>query len=132
MTVSFTDTSTGGTPTTWYSDFGDGTNSNKARTTTHTFTRQGIYTVTLTITNAAGNSSARKSSYINVTVLKPPVAAFAANITSGRAPLTVLFADTAQAVHQHPGIGIFATNPTRDMLLMLRIHLPEQEGILLA
>lgn len=95
LTVLFTDTGTGGTPTSWYWDFGDGTNSKNAQKATHTFTKTGIYNITLTVTNAAGNNTVKKSGYINVTVFKPPVAAFTANVTSGVAPLTVLFTDTS-------------------------------------
>ncbi len=95
LTVLFTDTSTSGKPTSWYWDFGDGTNSKNAQTATHTFTKLGIYNITLTVANAAGNNTVKKSGYINVKVLKPPVAAFTANVTSGVAPLTVLFTDTS-------------------------------------
>lgn len=55
LTVLFTDTSTGGTPTNWYWDFGDGINSKHAQNATHTFRKAGEYTVSLTVTNAAGS-----------------------------------------------------------------------------
>ena len=48
LTVLFTDTSTGGTPTNWYWDFGDGIHSKHAHTATHTFRKAGKYTVSLT------------------------------------------------------------------------------------
>jgi len=57
LTVLFTDTSTGGTPTNWYWDFGDGINSKHAQTATHTFRKAGEYTVSLTVTNAAGSDT---------------------------------------------------------------------------
>ncbi|AKB80696.1 cell surface protein [Methanosarcina barkeri 3] len=94
LTVLFTDTSTGGVPTSWYWDFGDGTYSDHARNTTHTFTNPGLYDITLTVANEAGNSTAIGKSYITVTFPKTPVAYFSANVTSGTAPLTVLFAAT--------------------------------------
>ncbi|WP_440944868.1 PKD domain-containing protein [Methanosarcina sp. T3] len=53
LTVLFTDTSTGGTPTYWHWDFGDGIHSKHAQTATHTFRKTGEYTVSLTVTNAA-------------------------------------------------------------------------------
>lgn len=53
-TVTFTSTSTGGTS--YYWDFGDGTNSN-LENTTHTYGANGNYTVTLTVTNACGNNT---------------------------------------------------------------------------
>jgi len=36
-------------PTSWYWDFGDGINSKDAMNTTHTFTKPGNYTVSLTV-----------------------------------------------------------------------------------
>lgn len=57
LTVLFTDTSTGGTPTSWYWDFGDGIQSKHAQTATHTFRKAGEYTVSLTATNAAGKDT---------------------------------------------------------------------------
>ncbi|AKB28779.1 cell surface protein [Methanosarcina siciliae T4/M] len=57
LTVLFTDTSTGGTPTNWYWDFGDGIHSKHAQTATHTFLKAGEYTVSLTVTNAAGSDT---------------------------------------------------------------------------
>ncbi len=94
LKVLFTDTSTGGTRASWYWDFGDGINSKNARTATHTYTKSGTYTVTLTVKNKDSSSTVRKTNYISVTNLKPPVATFSANVISGRAPLTVLFKDT--------------------------------------
>jgi beta propeller repeat protein len=58
---------------------------------THTFTKPGVYNVTLTVTNEAGNSTITKPNYITVTPPQPPVADFYANVTSGKAPLMVSF-----------------------------------------
>ncbi|RPJ75890.1 MAG: PKD domain-containing protein, partial [Alphaproteobacteria bacterium] len=66
LKVLFTDTSIGGTPTKWYWNFGDGIYSKHAKTATHTFKKAGKYTVTLTVTNAAGSSTVKKQSYITV------------------------------------------------------------------
>ena len=55
LNVDFTDTSSG-TPTSWSWDFGDGTNSTP-QNPTHTYSTAGNYTVTLTATNADGQSA---------------------------------------------------------------------------
>ena len=96
LVVRFTDISTGGVPTSWYWDFGDGINSKHAMNATHTFTNPGVYNVTLTVANEAGNSTVTKPNYITVTPPQPPVADFSTNVTSGTAPLTVLFAATSK------------------------------------
>ena len=96
LVVQFTDYSTGGVPTSWLWDFGDGINSKHAMNATHTFTNPGIYNVTLTVANEAGNSTVMKPNYITVTPPQPPVADLYTNVTSGTAPLTVLFAATSK------------------------------------
>ena len=94
LVVLFTETSTGGIPTSWLWNFGDGIDSKHAMNATHTFTKPGVYNVTLTVANEAGNSTVTKSNYITVTPPQAPLADFATNVTSGTAPLTVLFAAT--------------------------------------
>jgi len=96
LTVLFPDTSTGGVPTSWYWDFGDGIYSKHVMNATHTFTKPGVYNVTLTVANEAGNSTVTKPNYIIVTPSKTLVAGFFANVTSGKAPLTVYFADISK------------------------------------
>ncbi|ACL15493.1 PKD domain-containing protein [Methanosphaerula palustris] len=59
LLVTFTDTSTN-TPTTWNWSFGDG-NTATLQNPTHTYTTPGAYTVTLTVSNAVGNSTATKT-----------------------------------------------------------------------
>ena len=79
LVVLFTDLSTGGIPTSWLWDFGDGINSKHAMNATHTFTKPGTYNVTLMVTNAAGNNSVTKPGYITITASSPtekPVADF--------------------------------------------------------
>ena len=71
LVVLFTDTGTGGVPTSWLWDFGDGIDSKHAMNATHTFTKPGIYNITLTVTNAAGNNSVTKPGYITVTAAHP-------------------------------------------------------------
>ena len=123
LTVLFTDTSTGGVPTSWYWDTGDGIYSKHAMNATHTFTKPGVYNVTLTVTNEAGNSTITKPNYITVTPPQPPVADFYANVTSGKAPLMVSFygriIDKATSKGEEPiswywdfGDGIYSKHTT--------------------
>jgi hypothetical protein len=55
-TVIFSDNSTGN-PTTWAWNFGDGTTSAAPSPPPHTYTMNGTYAVTLTVSNSAGSSS---------------------------------------------------------------------------
>ncbi|MDD4250475.1 MAG: PGF-pre-PGF domain-containing protein, partial [Methanosarcina sp.] len=95
LTVQFNDTSTG-SPTSWNWDFGDeGTSTEK--NPPHTYLSAGYYTVNLTVKNSNGTDS--KTDVI--TVLEEeidvlPVAAFSTNVTSGYAPLSVLFTDCSE------------------------------------
>ncbi len=91
LTVQFTDTSQNAIS--WFWDFGDGNNST-AQNPVHVFYAVGTYTVNLTATNANGT----KSKLDTITILQPiiPVADFSANVTSGYAPLSVLFTDKSQ------------------------------------
>jgi PKD repeat protein len=91
MSVAFNDKSTG-SPQSWRWSFGDGTSST-TRNPVHTYSKAGKYTVSLTVKNTAGSKTLSKPSYIAVTVLKAPTAAFAASAVSGKAPLTVTFTD---------------------------------------
>ncbi len=99
LAVQFTDTSTsweGNTPiTSYYWDFGDGTNST-VQNPPHTFTQTGDYTVTETVTDSNFQTS---STTATITVLPPtsPVAGFTANVTSGPVLLAVQFTDDSTA-----------------------------------
>ena len=77
LTVYFTDTSTGD-PATWSWNFGDGKASD-ARNPSNTYLTPGTYTVTLTVSNAAGSSSTSRT----VTVSTKPVLTLSPS--SGRA-----------------------------------------------
>lgn len=64
MSVTFTDQSTN-SPTSWLWNFGDGnTTGNTLKNPTHLYTSPGSYTVTLTVTNAAGSGSSTQLGYI--------------------------------------------------------------------
>jgi len=91
LAVQFSDTSTGNV-TAWAWDFGDG-NTSLVQSPAHTYEAAGNYTVSLNASNVYGFSVKTEAKYI--TVLAPPRAAFAANVTEGNTPLAVQFADTS-------------------------------------
>ncbi|HDN65376.1 MAG TPA: PKD domain-containing protein, partial [Methanosarcinales archaeon] len=91
LNVTFTDESTGYGITDWEWDFGDGDNSTE-QNPSHVYT-EGIYSVSLTVTNATGSDTCNRSNYITVSSSSAPVANFGASITSGYDPLIVLFED---------------------------------------
>lgn len=93
LQVTLRDTSTG-TPFGWYWNFGDGTNAS-VQNPVHTYTGNGKYTVSLTVTNAGGSSTKTRTEYISVSgsSARPPVAKFTGKPTGGTAPLTVVFTD---------------------------------------
>ncbi|HVN73497.1 MAG TPA: PKD domain-containing protein [Methanoregula sp.] len=95
LTVIFTDLSTNA-PTSWSWSFGDGDATNSTvQNPVHRYANTGIYTVSLTASNAGGSNVTTKTNYINVTNPVPPVAAFTGIPTSGTRPLTVTFTDTS-------------------------------------
>jgi gliding motility-associated-like protein len=96
LPVSFTDLSTG-SPTAWQWDLGNGTLSTQQNPTTTYFT-PGIYTITLTVTNASGSNTVTKSQYISVS--DKPTVNFIASDSIGCFPLRVNFTDLST-----PGTG---------------------------
>jgi len=88
--VIFKDYSQGSTPMTYLWDFGDGQTSTD-QNPTHNYIKQGLYTVSLTVTNVYGSNTAVKNNYIAIGV--SPIANFIATPTSGTAPLNVKFTD---------------------------------------
>ena len=96
--VTFTDSSTGSSITSWRWDFGDGNITEYGISTNpfHRYINEGIYSVNLTVTNTGGSDSQLRSNYITVnTSLVAPVAAFTASPLSGNAPLGVSFTDSS-------------------------------------
>jgi FOG: PKD repeat len=93
LEVRFTDTSYQGVREdiryTW--NFGDGTTSNQIGNVTHTYTKEGNYTVSLTISNSYGNRTETKTNYIYVG--GGVIADFTADKTTGPSPLAVKFTD---------------------------------------
>ena len=90
--VQFTDQSSPGTYpiTSWSWTFGDGATST-AENPSHTYTSAGSYTVSLTVTTAAGSDGETKSDYI--VAVQPPAADFEGSPRTGDQPLTVQFSD---------------------------------------
>ncbi len=96
-TITFTDQSTNN-PTTWNWVFEGGIpNTSTERNPSVAYNTPGIYTVTLVVTNGAGNDVLTKEAYINITGSagneQKPVAAFSSSATIGTAPFVVSFLD---------------------------------------
>jgi PKD repeat protein len=97
LTVSFTAHSSGGIPTAWAVNYGEGATVSAAIysnsvTCSYTYTQPGTYTVAFGAANGAGSVGAAKSNYITVKALaKPSSITFSGTPTSGKAPLTVSF-----------------------------------------
>ncbi|GAB2822772.1 PKD domain-containing protein [Ferruginibacter profundus] len=89
LAVTFTDQSTGA-PTAWQWDLGNGTLSSQQNPTT-TYFNSGLYTISLTVTNASGSNTFSRTQYIKVD--DKPTVDFAAPNTSGCFPLRVNFTD---------------------------------------
>ncbi|QHJ05887.1 GEVED domain-containing protein [Hymenobacter busanensis] len=77
-TVQFTDQSQNA-PTSWLWNFGDNTTSTQ-QNPTHAYTTSGVYTVTLTASNAFGQNISTKANYIAVAV---PCITYCASTSSG-------------------------------------------------
>ncbi|MFA6362496.1 PKD domain-containing protein [Methanoregula sp.] len=93
--VSFIDSSLGSTPMTYQWDFGDGATSTD-QNPVHSYLQRGTYTVTFTVKNAYGTSTAIKKDYIVIGMV--PRADFVANPTSGNAPQNVAFTDKSTGI----------------------------------
>jgi gliding motility-associated-like protein len=89
LAVTFTDLSAGA-PTAWQWDLGNGTLSTQQNPTT-TYFNSGLYTISLTVTNATGSNTITRNQYIKVD--DKPTVDFAAPNTSGCFPLRVNFTD---------------------------------------
>jgi PKD repeat protein len=92
LDVEFTDGSVGSI-TAWLWDFGDGYTSTLP-SPGHIYTAPGVYTVTLVISGATGTDRLTRPSYIEV--YDPVYADFAAEPTSGDAPLVVTFTNASR------------------------------------
>jgi PKD repeat protein len=98
LEVTFTDRSQG-EPTSWLWDFGDGGTA-ADQSPSHLYTTAGSYTVSLTVSNAAGSDTRTRVHYVTV-VAMAVTARFSGTPRSGPVPLTVDFTD------QSPGDATF-------------------------
>lgn len=96
LLVNFTDLSSGN-PTSWKWDLGNGTTSNQPNPST-IYTNPGVYTVSLTVTNANGTHTLTRTAYI--TVNASPNVDFKVDKQSGCFPLSTQFTDLST-----PGTG---------------------------
>jgi PKD repeat protein len=124
LSVTFTDTSTGG-PVTWSWDFGNGQVSAAQGPHTIVYSSPGTYTARLTVGNAGGITFTTRTITVGTAPVGVPVAAISASpTTSGAAPLTVSFADLSTggpdtwawdfgngqtSTEQNPGPIVFAS-----------------------
>jgi PKD repeat protein len=81
--------------------FGDGAVSNTLHAT-HTYSTAGDYTVSLTVSNAAGSNTLARSAYVHVVPPGMPIADFGWSTNRGPAPLTVQFTNLS--------LGVILTN----------------------
>ena len=96
LSVQFTDLSQNVTGRNW--DFGDG-NSSIEQSPKHTYSVTGNYTVNLTVNDGNGTNSKILEIIVHEVPNKDkllPVANIVSNVTSGSAPLSVLFTDLSQ------------------------------------
>jgi PKD repeat protein len=105
LSVQFTDATTG-TPATWAWTFGDGATST-LQNPSHTY-NPGDYSVSLTVTNAAGTDSVTKTNYIHVTV--PPGATYFALATPTRVLDTRIGNGLSGVFHANTGRDFQVTN----------------------
>jgi PKD repeat protein/Zn-dependent protease len=115
LLVSFSDRSSGSMPLNYFWEFGDGSTSTEPNPS-HTYTGNGGYAVSLTVTNKYGTDKKTVPAFISVG--RTPAASFHAAPTQGTIPLTVTFSDTSGAGvttwHWDFGDGIRSSlqNPT--------------------
>ena len=119
LLVVFSDASSGDI-TNWVWNFGNGhsiTNHTSSEVT-NTYAAVGKYAVSLKVTGPGGASIDTKSSYVVVSNIPAPVAAFAGTPTNGFAPLPVVFSDASSGNITNWiwnfGNGHFITNSTGD------------------
>jgi PKD repeat protein len=95
LNVQFTDTSSGTAITAYAWDFeNDGTVDSAEQNPLHSYAVPGVYSVALTVTNAAGSDTKTETSIITVTE-PAPVAQFSAEPLAGTVPLKVNFTDAS-------------------------------------
>ncbi len=91
LTVNFAGTVGSQAGNNWLWDFGDGT-TDATQNPTHIYQSNGIYSVSLTASNAGWSNTTTKTGYIMVGIA-PPVPDFTGTPVTGTFPLTVFFND---------------------------------------
>ncbi|MDG1428415.1 MAG: PKD domain-containing protein [Crocinitomicaceae bacterium] len=104
--VSFTDLSTN-TPTSWSWNFGDGSPLSTAQNPMHTYTNAGLYTVTLTATNASGSDVSTQVNYITVNAIPAVLASGVTTICAGQS--TTITGSGATTYSWDNGLGAGAS-----------------------
>ena len=117
LTVDFTDTSTK-SPTSWSWDFGD-SGTSTAQDPSHVYENPGVYTVSLTATNAGGSDTMTKTGYINVTSLPLRIASSPPSYYSS---LTAAYGAAADGniIQGQAGVFTGALDCSRDISVTLK------------
>jgi len=95
LDVNFTNNSPGNSNYVW--NFGNGSTFNGENPPVQTYTTDGSFTVSLTMTD--GNGCSGTTSFSNYILTTPPVASFTADVTRGCEPLGVQFTSTSTSVN---------------------------------
>jgi len=124
LTVTFTDASTGTAPLTWAWDFGDGSIENATlQNPVHTYATVGIYSVSLTVSNAVGVTTTTYPNYITVSPTPlAPVTDFSGFPLSGAAPLVVTFYDNSTGTDPLTWAWDFGDGSTENATLQNPVH----------
>ena len=123
LAVQFTDGSSG-TPTHWSWDFGDGTTSVDPNPL-HTYGTEGVFPVTLTVSNDFGRDSKAEPGFIHTGT--PPTASFTTSTISGVKPLLVAFSDTSTGAPTGRAWD-FENDGTVDTTARDPVHIYDQTG----
>ena len=121
LAVVFADMTSGGV-TAWKWDFGDGT-SGTVQNPAHTYTKAGIYSVSLTASNTFGSGQITKSSLINAGIT--PDAEYIAETRAGDPPLTVRFRDFSSG---HPLTWLWSFGDGTTSIEKDPVHIYTKEG----
>ena len=111
LTVSFTDTSSGG-PTSWSWDFGDGTSST-AQNPSKTYAALGSYTVSLTVSNSVGSDTATAVDQITVNAPAPIARQGISTTVNTTATTSVTIAKPSGTVAGDMLVSCLASNGTK-------------------
>ncbi|HBG71662.1 MAG: hypothetical protein A2W93_06875 [Bacteroidetes bacterium GWF2_43_63] len=106
-TVQFTDMSSN-IPTSWLWTFGDGQTST-SQNPSHTYAASGTYNVSLKATNALGNNTMTKTSYITITLPTAATATGASRCGTGTVTLTATGANTIKWYDAATGGNLLGT-----------------------